>query len=59
MIPNWIKFVPAINLYVTKLQPCKCERCDYIWFPRINSIGDMNINTCPKCKSKLWNIPKC
>lgn len=55
MIPNWISYVLTTDSYNTHLKPCKCERCEFVWYPRITVNGDININTCPKCKSKLWN----
>jgi len=58
MLPDWINYIPTLNLYHTNLKPCQCERCEFMWFPRMNSIGDLSLNTCPKCKSKLWNKQK-
>lgn len=31
----------------------KCERCGWVWIPRIN-----NIIRCAKCKSKYYNKKK-
>jgi Zn-finger nucleic acid-binding protein len=33
----------------------KCERCSHIWIGRIEK---EKINSCPKCKSRLWNTKR-
>jgi len=33
----------------------KCERCGYIWRPRL---PEDKIKICPKCKSAYWNVPR-
>lgn len=57
-LPDWIKFNQAKGHYVL-LQPCKCQRCDGDpWYPRIKYDGTLKLNTCPHCKTTLWNVPK-
>ena len=58
MLPDWIKHTPMNEWYETNLKPCICERCDFVWYPRINQYGEISLKICPKCKSKLWNKPK-
>jgi predicted Zn-ribbon and HTH transcriptional regulator len=60
MIPDWMYYVPGYdhNHYYVNLEPCKCDRCAYQWYPRIKMSGKIILNTCPKCRSKLWNISK-
>jgi len=58
MLPDWISCALLIDNYVTTLKPCKCERCAYEWYPRINRYGEIHINTCPACKSIYWNKPR-
>jgi hypothetical protein len=36
-----------------KTKKCICMRCDYVWKRRKSEV-----NTCPKCKSPYWNLPK-
>jgi len=33
----------------------KCERCNHVWVGRIEK---EKINSCPKCKSRLWNTKR-
>jgi DNA-directed RNA polymerase subunit M/transcription elongation factor TFIIS len=33
---------------------CTCTRCGHQWQPRQEDVPE----TCPKCKSALWNKPK-
>ncbi len=36
----------------------ECLRCQYKWFPRIASEGQVNEpKTCPKCRSPYWDKP--
>lgn len=58
MFPDWINYVTMTDSYETTLNPCKCDRCKFEWYPRINRYGEIKLNICPKCKSKLWNEPK-
>ena len=57
-LPNWIHYVSMTDSFETDLKPCKCERCAYEWYPRIDVNGYLSLKMCPKCKSKLWNKSK-
>src|SRR5436309_12624818 len=35
-----------------------CERCDYKWIARHNGEDKGEPNTCPRCKTWLWNKPR-
>lgn len=36
-----------------KTKNCICIRCNYVWKRR-----KAEVNTCPKCKSPYWNLPR-
>lgn len=44
-----------INVQETSytLPTLKCLRCGHFWHPRMNIVF-----ICPKCKSRLFNVPK-
>lgn len=53
-LPNWIHWSKAKGHYVL-IDPVVCQRCDGDpWYPRIDSNGNLKLNMCPHCKSKLW-----
>lgn len=56
-IPDWIKYDAETHNYWTSLDACRCERCQFTWYPRIQA-AVIKLKICPKCKSKLWNITK-
>lgn len=38
------------------LEGYQCNRCDYIWAPKRDSIKNgIVVKVCPKCKSPYWN----
>ena len=53
-LPNWIKWNQDKGHYVL-LDNCICERCDFKWYPRINTDSSLKLKICPNCKSHLWN----
>jgi predicted Zn-ribbon and HTH transcriptional regulator len=37
---------------VIRIPTLLCQRCTHTWEPR-----QMHVSICPRCKSKLWNVP--
>ena len=58
-LPGWIAFNQAKGYYtLIEGVTCQREKCGFYWFPRIDYDGNLKLNICPKCKSKLWNVPQ-